>query len=113
MIKDSYNTEANVPQRFTSSTLKQIEPHVEKDTLDRIRKLLDKNEKPGIRCSTVDDTPFHLWTNKDGNTTQNTPIHTDKYPTLLTIVSGTGYKRQNHPAFGTPPLWKRRGFFRV
>jgi hypothetical protein len=84
-IKDSYSTGANVPRRFT---LKQIEHRVEKGTLDSICKLLN-----GIRVSRRDNTPFHLWTNTDGSTVQNTPIHTDRYPTLLSIVGGTGYKK--------------------
>jgi hypothetical protein len=82
-IRNSYSTGANVPQRFT---LRQIEHHVEKGTLDSICKLLN-----GIRVSRRDNTPFHLWTNTDG--IQNTPIHTDRYPTLLSIVGGTGYKK--------------------
>lgn len=84
-IRNSYSTGANVPQRFT---LRQIEHHVEKGTLDSICKLLN-----GIRVSRRDNTPFHLWTNTDGSTIQNTPIHTDRYPTLLSIVGGTGYKK--------------------
>ena len=90
-IKNSYTTGALMPQRFTST---QIEHLVNKCTLHSIDKLFGSDDDTrGVRISRKDNTPYHLWSNTDGSTIQDTPVHADRYPTLLSIIGGTGYKK--------------------
>ena len=90
-ITNSYTTGAIMPQRFTSTQIKHL---VDKGTLHSIDKLFGSDDDTrGVRVSRKDNTPYHLWSNTDGSTMQDTPIHADRYPTLLSIVGGTGYKK--------------------
>lgn len=114
-ITNSYTTGAIMPQRFTSTQIKHL---VDKGTLHSIDKLFGSDDDTrGVRVSRKDNTPYHLWSNTDGSTMQDTPIHADRYPTLLSIVGGTGYKkvylmnnpdnnaRQIHDGIGT--VWNK------
>ena len=114
-ITNSYTTGAIMPQRFTSTQIKHL---VDKGTLHNIDKLFGSDDDTrGVRVSRKDNTPYHLWSNTDGSTMQDTPIHADRYPTLLSIVGGTGYKkvylmnnpdnnaRQIHDGIGT--VWNK------
>ena len=77
----SYQDDRSVPAKFSRDQIKQMLP---KGVWDG---LVNLDEGGLLRYSKMDKKPYHIWNNKQENEVKDTPMHTDKFFPLYSLLS--------------------------